>query len=177
MKTNCFLPIAVVALLVGCSTPTQKDVYTYRSDLGQGIDLIMDNELESSSDPNSLIWLNASRIRQGAWGGRYFLEVRYEALQKTGWLDIGPGQTLTLTVDGETLPLKGPGSINTRRETGSGTVVESAIYETSEDVLRKLGKAKQVKVAVRGRSRAIERDFRPENSRKFSNFVLTYIGY
>ena len=177
MKTNCFLLIATVALLAGCATPTRKDVYTYRTDVGQGIDLIMDNELESSSDPNSLIWLNASRIRQGAWGGRYFLEVRYEALQKTGWLDIGPGQTLTLTVDGETLPLKGPGSINTRRETGSGTVVESAIYETTQDLLRKIAKSKQVKVVVQGKFRTIERDFRPENSRKFRNFVLTYIGY
>lgn len=177
MKTNCFLLFAMVGLLAGCYTPTGKDVYTYRNDVGQGIDLITDNELESNADKSSLVWLNASRVRQGTWGGRYFLEVRYEALQKTGWLDIGPGQTLTLTLDGDTIQLKGPGSINTRRETGSGTVVENAIYETKEDVLRKIAKATQVKVVVQGKSRTIERDFRPENNQKFRKFVLTYIGF
>src|SRR2546422_9293322 len=88
MKTNCYLLIAVFGLLAGCAAPTKTDVYTYRNDVGQGIDLIMDNELESTTDKGSLIWLNASRVREGDWGARYYLEVRYEALQTTGWLDI-----------------------------------------------------------------------------------------
>jgi hypothetical protein len=178
MKMNCLLLTVLSGLVAGCSTPrTKTDVYTYRSDVGKGIDLIMDNELESSSDRQSLVWLNASRVREGDWGGRYYLEVRYEALQYDGWLDIGPGETLTLAIDGETLNLRGPGSVNTRRVTGSGTFVENAIYQTTEDVLRKLAKAKQVHVTIRGKARTIERDFRPENTRKFRNFVLTYIGF
>jgi len=175
MKTNRYLLVVLWGLLAGCAAPTKTDVYTYRNDVGRGIDLIMDNELESATDKSCLIWLNASRVRGETFGGRYYLEVRYEALGTTGWLDIRSGETLNLSIDGTTHGFRGPGSLNTRRETGE-TVVENAIYQTTEEVLRKLARAKQVHVTIRGKSRIIERDFRPENTRKFRNFVLTYIG-
>ena len=177
MNGKAFSSLLIVAVLAGCAAPRETEVYTYRNEVGQGIDLIMDNELESETDKGALLWLNASRIREGAWGGRYYLEVRYEALESTGYLDIGPGETLTLTVDDAILKLRGLGSLNTRRRTGAGTVVETAIYETNEDTLRKIAKARSVQVTVRGNSRLIERAFKPQNIEKFRRFVLTYIGF
>src|SRR5213592_4652858 len=101
MKANTILSLAITALLAGCTSTPNSDVYTYRSDIGgPGIDLIVDNELDSGDKPTELIWLNASRIRQGPWDAKYYLEVRYEALAQTGYLDIAPGETLTLTLDG-----------------------------------------------------------------------------
>jgi len=59
-------------LLAGCASVPKTDVYTYRSDIGgPGIDLIVDNELDSGDKPTELIWLNASRIRQGPWDAKY----------------------------------------------------------------------------------------------------------
>src|SRR2546425_2376340 len=161
MNSRFFLLLPVVVLLAGCASVPKTDVYTYRSDIGgPGIDLIVDNELDSGDKPTELIWLNASRLRQGAWDAKYYLEVRYEALPQTGLLDIAPGETLLLTVDGQTLKFGGVGSLNERKET-SGTLVEHAIYEAKMDDLRKIAKAKEVKVDITGSSRTVHREFKP----------------
>ena len=123
MKSKCLFPLVTALWLAGCASAPQTDVYTYRNDLGgPGMDLIVENELDSGDKPRELIWLNASRLRQGAWDAKYYLEVRYEALPQTGLLDIAPGETLLLTVDGQTLKFGGVGSLNEPKET-SGTLV------------------------------------------------------
>src|SRR2546430_2214237 len=77
MNAKFFLPLAVAMLLDGCAFSPKTDVYTYRNDIGgPGIDFIVDNELYSGEKPSELVWLNASRIRQGAWDAQYYLEVR-----------------------------------------------------------------------------------------------------
>lgn len=177
MNAKIIFPLATALILVGCATPPKTDVYTYRDNLGPGIDLIMDNELESESDRTALISLNASRIRKGAWDAKYYLEVRYECVRQVGWLDIGPGESLILTVDGQTMRFRGPGSLNTRRETSGGTLLENSIYEAKTDDLRKIARGKEVKVEIIGRSRTAYREFKPANVEKFRNFVLTYMGF
>ncbi|HYT58893.1 MAG TPA: hypothetical protein VEL06_01905 [Haliangiales bacterium] len=177
MKADFLFPLAVAALLAGCATAPKSDVYTYRTDVGgPPVDLIVDNELDSGDKPTELIWLNASRIRQGAWNAKYYLEVRYEALPQTGLLDIAPGETLVLTVDGQTMKFGGVGSLNERKE-GRSTLVEHAIYEAKVDDLRKIAKAKEVKVDIAGSQRTVHREFKPANIEKFRNFVLTYTGF
>ena len=177
MNAKFFLPLAVAMLLDGCAFSPKTDVYTYRNDIGgPGIDFIVDNELYSGEKPSELVWLNASRIRQGAWDAQYYLEVRYEALPQTGYLDIAPGETLVLTVDGQTMKFGGVGSLNERKETG-GTLVEHAIYEAKMDDLRKIAKAKEVKVDITGSSRTVHREFKPANIDKFRTFVLMYMGF
>jgi hypothetical protein len=177
MKAKILFSFTTALFLAGCATPPKTDVYTYRDNLGPGVDLIMDNELESEGDRTALVWLNASRIREGAWGAKYYLEVRYECVKQAGWLDIGPGETLILTVDGQTVRFRGVGSLNTRRETSGGTLVEHAIYEAKVDDLRKIARAKEVKVEIIGRARTAYREFKPANVQKFRNFVLTYMGF
>ena len=177
MNANALLPLAVAALLAGCSSSPKSDVYTYRSDIGgPGLDLIVDNELDSGEKPSELIWLNASRVRAGAWKGRFYLEVRYEALPQTGWIEIGAGESLSLTVDGQSMKFYGNGSVNERTQTDS-TVVEHAIYEAKADDIRKIAKAKDVKVDILGKLRTVHREFKPANIEKFKTFVLTYIGF
>ena len=177
MKSKLLFPLMAAMLLAGCATAPKTDVYTYRNDIGgPGIDLIVDNELDSGDKPTELVWLNASRIHQGAWGAKYYLEVRYEALPQMGYLDIAPGETLMLTVNGQTMKFGGVGSLNARKETG-GTMVEHAIYEVSVDDLRKIAKAKEIKVDIAGSSRTVHREFKRENIEKFRTFVLTYMGF
>jgi len=178
MKARFLFPLAVALSLAGCATAPQTDVYTYRNDLGgPGIDLIVDNELDSGDKPSELVWLNASRIRQGPWDAKYYLEVRYEALPQTGFLDIAPGETLLVTVDGKTLRFTGVGSLNERKETANGTLIEHCIYEARIDDLRKIAKAKEVKVDIVGSERTVHRDFKRANIEKFRTFVLTYVGF
>src|SRR5204863_246453 len=164
MNAKLFLPLVVGVLLAGCASAPKSDIYTYRNDIGgPGIDLIVDNELDSGDKPTELVWLNASRIRQGPWDAKYYLEVRYEALPQTGFLDIAPGETLMLTVDGKTLKFAGVGSLNERKETASGTLIEHCIYQAKIDDLRKIAKAKEVKVDIVGSERTVHRDFRRAN--------------
>jgi len=177
MKAKIFFWLTTLLLLAGCATPPKTDIYTYRDDLGPGVDLIMDNELESENDRTALVWLNASRIRQGAWNAKYYLEVRYECVKQVGWLDIGPGESLVLTVDGQAMRFRGLGSLNTRKETSGGTLLEHAIYEAKVDDLRKIARAREVKLEIIGRARTAYREFKPENIQKFRNFVLTYMGF
>lgn len=170
--------LAVVALsLAGCAGGPKSDVYSYRNDFGgPGIDLIVDNELESGDRPTELVWLNALRTHRGAWDAIYYLEVRYEALPQTGYLEINPGDTLQLTVDGQLMKIRGNGSMNERKETDN-TLIEHALYEVKVDDIRKLSKAKSIKVDIVGSHRTIHREFKPANIEKFRTFVLTYVGY
>src|SRR5437867_6251759 len=145
MNAKFPFPLAVAVVLAGCVSAPKTDVYSYRNDFGgHSIDLIVDNELDSGDKPSELIWVNASRVREGAWDAKYYLEVRYEALPQTGFMDIAPGETLVLTADGQTMKFGGAGSLNERKEKG-GTLVEHAIYEVKVDDLRKIAKAKDVK--------------------------------
>ena len=75
MNSKLLFPLAGCLALAGCATGLKTDVYTYRNDMGgPGIDFIVDNELYSGEKPSELVWLNASRIRQGAWDAQYYLK-------------------------------------------------------------------------------------------------------
>jgi hypothetical protein len=141
------------------------------------MDLTLDNLLASGEDRSYLVWLNAVRVRDGLWESRYYLEVRYEGANDAGYMDIGPGETLTLTIDGQDFGYQGPGSAESRTLTSRGTYVENAVYEATPDDLRRIAQAKDVKVRVEGQSRKMYREFQPENIEKFRTFVLTYFGY
>ena len=52
MNSRFFLLLPVVVLLAGCVSAPKTDIYTYRNDIGgPGIDLIVDNELDSGDKP------------------------------------------------------------------------------------------------------------------------------
>ena len=177
MNLKMLFSLMAVAVIAGCASGPKRDVYSDRGAFRPGIDLIMQNELDSGAKPTELIWLNASRIHQGPWDATYYLEVRYEALPQTGWLGLGPGETLELTVDGETIRFSGMGGLSERTQTSAGTFLEHALYEASPDSLRKIARAREVKVDIKGRTRTIHREFNEANTEQFRTFVLNYLGY
>jgi hypothetical protein len=180
MNLRVFISLAAALFLVGCGTTTPKGTsYTYRdSATGPDMDITLDNVLESTEDRSYVLWLNAVRVREGAWDARYYFEVRYHGASDAGFMEIGPGDTLILTVDGQTMRFRGPGSQeDNRKELGNGQFVENAVYEARADDIRKIAKAKDVKVQVNGNRRRVYREFGPENFQKFRSFVLMHMGF
>ena len=52
MKAKFLFPVALALSLAGCASGPKSDLYSYRNDLGgPGIDLIVDNELDSGERP------------------------------------------------------------------------------------------------------------------------------
>jgi hypothetical protein len=176
MNAKILLPITIAWLLGGCATSApEQDTYTHHGVAG-GVDITLDNLLESKEDRSYLIWLNAVRMREGAWDSTYYLEVRYEGASDAGFLDIAPGETLLLTVDGQPMRFSSPGSEKNRSTTGNGNFVENAVYEVKPDVLKRMARAKEIKVQVIGKSRSLYRSFKPVNVEKFRKFVLLHMG-
>jgi len=179
MKARTLLPVVAIALLVSCAhQPVETESYTYRGGVsgGDDLDVTLDNLVESSEDRTYLLWLNAVRMRDNNWEGRYYLEVRYEGASDAGYIDIPPGETLILDVDGAILRFRGIGSEETRQRTGRGHFVENALYETDAQTIRRIAKAQSVKIQVNGENRKLYREFDSENTLRFRNFVLNHMG-
>lgn len=172
MKTQILLTIALAGLLMGCKS-TAPDVKTFQSQItGESFDLITDNLVEAKDDSESLVWLNASRIKRMDGVTLFYLEVHYES--PAVWLNIEPGDTLLLDIDGQEFRFRGPGSESQRNTTKEG-VAETAIYRVGSSVIRNIATADSVKFRVIGANRVIEREFGPENFQRFQKFVSTYL--
>src|SRR5207237_7485561 len=108
-----------------------------------------------------------------AWNpqSKLYLQVDYMARAETGYLEIPVGTTLLLTVNGQEMDFTGNGSFNKRKSKQKGFVNETALYEVTYTQLGQIANAKQVKVRVKGRNGIVERDFAPENFKRFQDFV------
>jgi hypothetical protein len=171
MKTNC-LAIALLCLLAGCATEPPPTATYYDPVTGARTD-VSENLLATDGRPREVIWLNAFRDSQ-AGKPVYYLEVQYVAPADVGYLDIPPGETLTLVVDGKPMKLDSSGSLNRRREfqrEKTDFVREGAIYPISKLNLQKIASAQKVNVQIKGNKGLIERDFRPENFDRMRAFV------
>ena len=178
MNAKILLTISLGLLLwVGCASRTTSDTYTYRGSItGEGMDMTLDNLLESSEDRSYLIWVNAVRKREGAWDSSYYLDVRYAGASDAGYMDIGAGETLLLAVDGQPLRLRGAGSSGSRSTSAAGHFTENAVYPITPEDLKRIARAKEVKVQVLGQAHSHYRSFKPENIEKFRKFVLMHMG-
>jgi len=169
--------LILLGLLSGCETFKTSDVTTHYDEFtGQRTDLLSDNILETEGPPREVIWLNASRVFTKNGKSIYYLEASYMAKTETGWLDIGPGQSLTVAADTDRIKfISASGSLNQRKKVERGAFVrETAIYEATRDQLQKIGAAKQVKVELKGNNGLVERQFAPANFERFRAFVARY---
>ena len=155
--------------------PPPADVTTHRDVItGQRTDLLSDNLLEAGDSPREVIWLNASRVFLNRSQYEYYLELTYMAREAVGLLEIAPGPSLTLTLDGEAITLSSTGSVEESAQAGEGLVRETAIYRVSKLLLQKISIAQEVQVAVQGENGLVEREFSEENLGKFQRFVTRY---
>src|SRR6266699_440172 len=169
MKANLMLS-GVLALMAGCASPT-PDVTTHYDDVsGLRTDLVGENLLETPGEPRELVWLNASRVFKSSDKAVYYLEVNYLARQEVGYLEIPPGDTLTLIVDGETMKFDGTGSQGMRKPYKKELVRENAIYPCTNLQIQKIADAKVVKVRIKGNKGLIERDFGQQNFDRVRKF-------
>ncbi len=167
--------LACGGLLAGCASIPVPDVATHYDPYSHlRTDLIPDNLLETEGQPRELLWLNASRVFKDLQYFEYYLEVRYEAREETGWLNIVPGISLTIIADGRELKFRGSGSLNLRKQK-RGLVSEDAIYLVSADELKAIANAKAVTVKVAGQNGLVVRDFTPANSGRFRKFVAAFV--
>jgi len=54
--------------------------------------------------------------------------------------------------------------------------VENAVYEVTPADLKKIARAREVKLQVNGKAHSHYRDFAPANIEKFRKFVLLHMG-
>ena len=172
MKTKFAVILLLAGLFVGCSTTapsllTRQDEFT-----GDNIGLLTDNLITGKTSANAQIWLNASRIVRKTGVILFFLEVHVEST--AGALNIEPGETLTLVIDGQELRYDGIGSGHSRKST-NGKFTEDAIYRTTSGDIRKIANAQSVQVKVMGSKTYLESSFSTDNIQKFKDFVKTYV--
>jgi hypothetical protein len=157
-----------VVLVSGCGTA--QEVTSYRNPgTGQRTDLLSDNLLDAPGDTREMLWLNAYRDFKDQHHFKYYLEAIYGARQETGYLDINPGRSLTITADGHEMNFTGLGSLKKWDE--KSAVFESARYEASADDIYRISRAKQVTVRVVGQNGIVVREFAAENFQRFRKFA------
>jgi hypothetical protein len=162
-------------LLAGCASEPAPNVTSYYDQAsGLRTDLLGDNMLETKGPPREVVWLNASRVFRNYRDAQYYLEVQYMARKEAGFLEIPPGETLTLVLDGQPLKFSGSGSSSMRKPHKDEFVIEKAIYPSTRVQLQKIAIAKDVKVQIRGNNGLVEREFNQENTERFRNFVTRF---
>jgi hypothetical protein len=171
--------LAVLILVSGCRTAPPDVTTNYDPITGERTALMSENVLETPQNPpREVVWLNADHIYKDAWNRaeKTYLEVNYMAKTETGYLEIPVGATLLLTVDGQDMNFSGNGSFNKRKPWKKGFVRETALYDVSRTQLAKIAGAKQVKVKIKGNNGIVERDFAPDNFKRFQDFVAHLRG-
>jgi hypothetical protein len=170
--TKCVgITAALLAIwAAGCAT-NEFSVGTHYNEIsGLRTDLLENNLLRGEMDPpRELIWLNASRVYTDFRNYQHFLEISYMAPIEVGYLDIGPGASLTIVADGKETSFRGAGSLNTRKQHGE-FVHENALYRASEADIEMFATSREVVVRVIGNNGIVERKFEEDNFQRFIQF-------
>ena len=173
-KATLFVLAGALAL-AGCSTKPPPDSSTYvNPSNGLRTDILSENMLETADKTPEVLWLNGARVF--AYNGviRHVVELDYLSTEEHGFLEIPPGQTLTLTIDNEPVKLSGIGSADSRKKTNDSTVTERAIYTVNASLFFRLAHAKKVHVEVRGNKGTVDRWFTAVNFGRINEFVKKF---
>jgi len=155
-------------LFTGCSTT--EDVASYTHPItGRRTDVLGENLIPGPEPSREMIWLNAYRDFLNLNEYRYYLEVIYGANEQVGYLDIGPGRTLTIIADGNEMNFTSLGSLD--KEKNGHAVFEHVRYDATSDDINRIANAKNVTVRVTGQNGIVIRQFAPENFARFRKFL------
>lgn len=141
---------------------------------GLRTDMMARNMLPAVEPVEELVWLNASRVFTDFRNFTFYLEIRYEALESLGFLDIMPGPSLVLTIDGAEYTFRGSGSLNNRQKVDN-LISEDAIYQVAAQDLADIAGARAVSLKLKGVAKTYENALSEENIERFDEFVSTYI--
>lgn len=155
-------------LLSGCGTTPEVASYTHPI-TGRRTDVIGENLIPGPEQSREMIWLNAYRDFLNRNEYRYYLELIYGANEQVGYLDIGPGRSLTIVADGYEMNFSSLGSLD--KEKDEHAVFEKVRYDASGDEIARIANAKNVTVRVKGENGIVIRQFAPENIEKFRIFL------
>jgi hypothetical protein len=162
--------ISAIGLVVcGCHT-TNEDVATFTNPItARRTDVLGQNLLETKEPGREMIWLNAYRdfLNQNEY--KYYLELIYGANEQVGYLDIGPGRSLTILADGKEMNFTSLGSLDKEKE--GSAIFERVRYDATSDDLDRIANAKQVSLRVVGQNGIVIRQFGPANFEKFRKFM------
>ena len=142
------------------------------SSTGNTVCVMTGNALRPLSPRYPLLSLGLISEIDKAVQTKYFLRVLY--VNEAQWLNIGPGNALTITVDGTALAFAGGGSAGTRYTGEAGKVYETARYETDAATIKMIARAKSVTVRVSGVS-PLEKSFGSVNFLYFQQFIHHYV--
>jgi hypothetical protein len=168
MKKLPFLFLLAGLLLAGCGTAPEVTSYVNPIS-GRRTDVLGQNLIDEPGNNREMLWLNAYRDYKDRNSFIYYIEAIYGATEQAGYLDIGPGRSLTIVVDGEELHFTGLGSLS--KDEDDGALFERARYEASPYDIQKIAYAKDVTVKLSGRNGTIVRQFAQENFDKFRQFA------
>src|SRR2546426_12777634 len=132
-----FIQFAALLTLAGCAMKAPVVTTHYDPVSGNRTDLLSDNLLETPGPLREYVELDGSRIWKNYYESIYYLEVRYMARAEVGYLEIAPGETLTIIADGKPLKFSGLGSANMRKPYKKELVRENALYPATKSALQK----------------------------------------
>ena len=162
---------ALLALLfstAGCNTTPEVTSYVNPVS-GRRTDVLAENLLDAPEQTREMLWLNAYRDFSDQYRFKYYLEAIYGSRKEAGYLDVGPGRSLTIKADDHEMNFVGLGSLS--RDEENGALFESARYEATADDIYRISRAKTVTVRLTGRNGVVVRNFNAENFDKFRKFV------
>lgn len=158
---------APAVFLAGCASTPEVTTWTNPVN-GQRTDILAENLLDVPGETREMLWLNAYREVFGPQRQRYHLQVIYGAREEAGYLEINPGRSLTILVDGEELNFSGLGSLD--KDEKKGALFETARYDATGEDISRIANGKKVVVRVTGKNGIVVREFAEENFEKFRQF-------
>ena len=166
MKNPLSIAVIVLILLSACSARTTS--FT-DMDSKANISRMSGNRLAGGI---TTVELNAQRFDKSGTPS-FSLIILYSG---PTFVNIGPGKTLILLIDGQRLEIAGQGSEKSRNIVSIGLIEEKAYYhDLDPDLIRMLAYAKEVEVEIIGASKVLNRHFKEQNFVNFKEFYELYV--
>lgn len=118
--------------------------------------------------PSNSLMFNAQRFTDKDGKQKYQFYVEWNDSE---WLFIEEGEKLVLLIDGERISCNGYGSRDHRKTIIGSAIQETAIFDASLDIFKKIGNAKSVKLKLVGASKDIVRELDEEHIENYKKFV------